>query len=118
MTLTRSSKGLPLKHETPNPAPTSRNTSKTSPDGTSPHPDGMKYLLTAEQHLIMAEALRQRNPNSRAAQLHEAAGRMRLAQNRSDAVQHPTFPNPETQLIDKAGNIRLDNLGTPEDATW
>lgn len=25
------------------------------------------------------------------------------------------FPDPESRLVDKAGNIRLDNLGTPED---
>jgi hypothetical protein len=30
---------------------------------------------------------------------------------------HDTIPDPESRLIDKAGNIRLDNLNTPEDVS-
>jgi hypothetical protein len=36
-----------------------------------------RYLMTPEQHRQAAQALRQHNPNSRAAQLHEAAAKMR-----------------------------------------
>jgi hypothetical protein len=42
---------------------------KKSPAGT--------YLMTRDQHLAMAQALRKHTPDSRAAQLHEAAAKMR-----------------------------------------
>ena len=74
-----SSKGLPLKPTTTKQPQALPTTSRAFPDGTSQPPAGKTYLMTAGQHQTRAKVLRQHQPNSRAAALHELAAKLKSA---------------------------------------